>query len=357
MLDPIAQTHERENREHAGRITWVPVPAWWIPTWVTLVGEGDPLDLLQVAILALVRIGRTNAASLADDLAVPPGLAQVVLEELAARALVATAMFQKRADQQILRVLQRIRPAYAAVLGSIESLLALADASPCPHLRSIERLRLGCDLTKDPEGHGICGQRPDHPCHLKGHSEQLKRYGHFGKVPTSLALAVREAGVTDLAALRGEVLQTHRDPVAAAWALHAALCRAWRVDQKIAAMFLSLVSNPDLCPGVRAPWSEGVDWTQYVVVDSNVDGFLHATGYPGPWTYEARRLFLRALAERVDLAGMKAGLHRFNPRLVQQALYLFMSRLNRRASGVDCSKAGLCARCRVELRGVCLLAR
>ncbi len=271
------------------------------------------------------------------------------------RILVATAMFQKRADQQILRVLQRIHPEDARVLGSMETLLALADNSPCPHLRSTEALRRGCDLTKDPGGRGICGQRPDAPCHLKRHTEQLKRYGHFGKVPTSIAFAVREAGAADLAALREKVLREHTDPIRAAWALHEALCGAWRVDQKIAAMFLSMVSNPDLSPAVVVPWIVGLDWTQYVVVDSNVDGFLRATGYPGPWTYDARRAFLMALAELVDLTGMRAGLSRYNPRLVQQALYLFMSRLNRRASGLDCEGEGRCDRCRAELRGVCVL--
>ena len=56
-------------------------------------------------------------------------------------------------------------------------------------------------------------------------------------------------------------------------ALERELSRAWRVNQKIASMFLSMVTNPDLSRGV-APWTRGIDWTYYVVVDSNVDLFL-----------------------------------------------------------------------------------
>ena len=271
------------------------------------------------------------------------------------KILVATAMFQKRSDQQILRVLRGIGEADAQELSSAPWLLAQARGSACPALESTDTLREQCDLAKDQQRRGTCGRSPGAACHLKRHTELLKRYGHFGKVPTSIALAVAEAGVNDLAELRARVLQDAAEPTEAAVMLQSALCKAWRVSEKISAMFLSLVCTPDLCPSVVPPWAEGVDWTQFVVVDSNVDLFLRATGYPGPWTYEARRMFLRTLARRVDLAAMKPGLRRFNPRLVQQALYLFMSASNRRVSRGDCSSGGAaaCRACRVELRKVC----
>lgn len=50
-------------------------------------------------------------------------------------------------------------------------------------------------------------------------------------------------------------------------------------------MFLSMVTNPDLSPGMTS-WRDGLDWTYYVVVDSNVDLFLASIGYRGGKSYD-----------------------------------------------------------------------
>jgi hypothetical protein len=269
------------------------------------------------------------------------------------RALVVTAMFQRRQDVQIMRILRGISPADAEELSDQRSLLQLAEGARCPHLRSNAALLERCDLGKDPvTKRGRCGARPRTPCHLKRHTELLKRYGHFGKVPTSIALAVREGG-GDLASLRRDAISGAETEAEAAARLEAALTDAWRVSRKIACMFLSAVTNPDLLPG--AAWGVGVDWRRYVVIDSNVDLFLEAIDYPGPWTYDARAEFVRALAQRVDLRSMDPGLREYNPRLVQQAMYLFMSGTNRKNLPSDCSKEGAvgCSRCKGALRTVC----
>jgi hypothetical protein len=271
------------------------------------------------------------------------------------RVLVATTMFQRRQDAQILRVLRGISREDAAELTDLDRLLALSDESPCPHLRDNAALIGACDLGKDPETkRGRCDQRPELRCHLKRHTVVLKRYGHFGKVPTSAALALRDRGARDLAALRDAVLLEHASPGDRAEALIRELSRSWRVSVKIASMFLSAISNPDLSPGL-APWSDGIDWTRYVVVDSNVDLFLKQTGYRGPWTYEARRALVQRIASRVDLTALRPGLHRYNPRIVQQAIYVFMSASNRRASRVDCLHAqpSACADCPRAIRRAC----
>jgi len=75
------------------------------------------------------------------------------------------------------------------------------------------------------------------------------------------------------------------------------------VNQKIASMFLSGVTNPDLSDGT-APWARGVDWTYFVVVDSNVDLFLASIGYGGGLSYDARREFIRAIAQHIDLSAL-----------------------------------------------------
>jgi hypothetical protein len=262
------------------------------------------------------------------------------------RLLVTVAMFQRRQDLQILRILRSLSDADAAEISSMSMLLRFVDEGRCPHMRSVESVTEDCDLAKDDLKRGCCQKNPSFGCHMKRHTVLLRRYGHFGKVPTSIALMVREAGGGDLNGLRKRVLAEVKDPLARAVALETALSRAWRISQKIASMFLSCVTNPALSPGA-APWSEGVDWTYFVVVDSNVDLFLGSIGYRGAGTYASRRAFVRALAERIDLRELSPTLDSYNPRLVQQAMYLFMSASNRRAAQDDCGNlaAPPCAEC------------
>ena len=105
--------------------------------------------------------------------------------------LVATTMFQRRQDLQIMRVLRGISAQEAAVLTSSAGLLAAADACGCDAARALDRLLGQCDLRKDEDGQGACSYSPDTVCAPKRHAVLLKRYGHFGKVPTSLALTLR----------------------------------------------------------------------------------------------------------------------------------------------------------------------
>jgi len=250
--------------------------------------------------------------------------------------LVATTMFQRRQDLQIMRVLRGISAQDAHALANSARLLAAADACGCDAARDLDRLLGQCDLRKDDSGEGACFYSPDTACAPKRHAVLLKRYGHFGKVPTSLALILRAEGVSDLAHLRRRCIAESATSAAAALALETALCRSWRVSDKIAAMYLSMLSNPDLWPA-KAPWSDGLDWRRWVVIDSNVDLFLASIGYAGPKTYAARRAFLVSLSARIDLSELKPGLCRNNPRIVQQAAYLFMSVTNRRALARDLS--------------------
>ncbi len=271
------------------------------------------------------------------------------------RVLITTAMFQRQRDAQVLRILRGVPSSDARRICSQRSLLRLARLSPCECMRTSDALKTHCDLSKDPSTKlGVCTQNRDLECHLKRDTEVLRRYGYFGKVPTSIAFAVSESGGRDLRELREHVLRQATSPRDAAVRLEAALCRAFRVEKKIANMFLSVVSNPDLCGG-EAPWSDGVDWSWFVVVDSNVDLFLKEIGFSGPWTYETRRRFVRSLGRKVDLSAFDNDLRPFNPRLVQQALYSFMSKSNRTLSQRDCSNEGaaVCGACSRLLRSLC----
>jgi hypothetical protein len=274
------------------------------------------------------------------------------------RLLVATTMFQRRQDQQILRILRATPLAAVQDLSDPRLLLAGAELSGCPALASNDALLGTCDLTKDATTKlGVCTHRPTIPCRPKEHTVWLKRYGHFGKVPTSAALVVRESGAGDLRGLYERTLRVHRTRGQRSAALEAELSRAWRINQKIACMFLSAISNPDLARGL-APWAEGLDWRQFVVIDSNVDLFLKAVGYRGGSSYDARRAFIRSLAGEIDLRAEGGRTHADNPRIVQQAMFVFMSEANRRASLNDCSHARplSCRRCPENLSRRCSLA-
>ncbi|MCA9626629.1 MAG: hypothetical protein KC766_03135 [Myxococcales bacterium] len=275
------------------------------------------------------------------------------------KVLIATAMFQRLRDALVMRLLRELPARTAREIGSMHRLAALSEASSCPHLKSNEALLTSCDLSKHPETkRGTCGEYPELPCHLKKHTEALRRYGHFGKVPTSAALALRDGGQRSLPQLYERTVASSHSAKEAAVALERALSRSWRVSQKIASMFLSAVANPDLGDS-NAPWSAGVDWNHFVVIDSNVALYLETVGYQGARTYDARREFVQALASRIDLETMLPGLCSTNARLVQQALYLFMSQSNRKSLPYDCCQRQewACPTCPSELRIMCSLRK
>lgn len=270
------------------------------------------------------------------------------------RLFVSAAMFQRLRDAIVMQTLRGIPPDDAHELTSLQALLELVDDAACEHARSNAALQRTCDLTKDAAGRATCDIGPHIPCHLKRHSMLLRRYGHFGKVPSSAALMVREAGAGNLVALKDEVVAgAAGDATLAAVRLEEAISRTWRIASKIAAMFLSLVTAPGMGFG-NVPWSTGIDWTRYVVIDRNVDLFLESLGYAGSGTYDARRDAVLELARHVDVSHYRPDLPAYHPRLVQQAMFMFMSKSNRKLAPIDCSHHGrLCGLCPTELRHRC----
>lgn len=274
------------------------------------------------------------------------------------RLLVAVAMFQRRQDNQITRILRGMTTADAAELSSLPALLSLADGCGCEHARSLDGILTRCDLTKTPRTRrGTCRANPRVACHMKRHTVLLRRYGHFGKVPSSIALTVRESGASDIAEMLAHASRAASGPEARARAMVDALSRAWRVSEKISSMFLSMVWNPDITPGATA--RRDLDWRHFIVIDSNTDLFLAAIQYQGARSYEARRRFIRALSARIDLKRMRPTLRRDNPRIIQQAMYLFMSVTNRRSIVGDCMHLGpaACAECPTTLSRLCPVRR
>jgi hypothetical protein len=60
--------------------------------------------------------------------------------------------------------------------------------------------------------------------------------------------------VGGLRALHAKILREIASPHQRAVNLELALMRIWRVSDKLAAMYLSALTNPDLSPGL-APWT------------------------------------------------------------------------------------------------------
>jgi len=184
----------------------------------------------------------------------------------------------------------------------------------------------------------------------------LAKHTDFGKMPTSAALVVREAGAADLSAAFRKIINEARGPRARARAMEELVCRVWHVHQKLAAMYLALLTNPDPHLGFGT-FTDGIDWRHFVVVDSNVTNFLEWIGYRGYSTYDARRAFVRALAAEIDLGRLDAMFSGTNPRLTQQAFYIFASATNRRAIDRDCSHLGptACVACPRPVATLCPL--
>ncbi|KAF5052607.1 hypothetical protein DSECCO2_407100 [anaerobic digester metagenome] len=255
------------------------------------------------------------------------------------KLLVTMTMFQRRSDLQIMRVLRGISADDVNEMTNSETLLRLVDTTDCPYISDFQNLKNHCDLNKDPlTKFGFCKARHETPCHLKRHTQILKRYGHFGKVPTSAALTLRSLESNSLSEFKRNVFAKIADPLQRAIALEQGLSRIWRVGEKIVAMFLSAVTNSSLS-GSLSPWSEGVDSNYFLVIDSNVTLFLKSIGYSGSMTYAARRQFVYDLASRVNYGKYKQDFEHYNLTIVQQALFMFMSESNRRNSQRDCSHA------------------
>lgn len=267
------------------------------------------------------------------------------------RVLVATTLFQRRQDVQVMRILKGITKEQVELLTSKEKLLSLAEELPCQHIKSNQALLELCGLDKTSKGVGCCAQNKNLDCHLKKHTMWLKRYGHFGKVPTSLAMVLKEGNWENLNELYQMALKSSPTRRGRAKLLEQHLSLAWRVNQKIASMFLSMLTNPALLE--KPPWIKSIDWSYFIVIDSNIDIFLKSIKYNGGSSYDARRDFIAALARRIKLQLPGGEPVSGNPRIVQQALYLFTSSANRRALVGDCTRLDICTSCPRALASRC----
>jgi len=250
------------------------------------------------------------------------------------RLFVVLAMYQSRRDVDIMQRQRETPAGDVAKIASPKTLGRYIADGRCELLRSAEAFEAGCSVKRVfPSGRATCDHRPRSLCHVKDASRAIGRMGDFGKLPTSAWFQLGRGG--GLPAIYEETCAAEPDPAARATALVRRLASVHRVGRKLATMFVSTVSTPELAPGL-SPWAPAVLGSSLVVVDANLMAAVDRLnpGMPSK-TYGAYDAFIRHAADAVARS----------PRLVQQALYVYRSRSNRAARGDPCASARACPDC------------
>lgn len=256
--------------------------------------------------------------------------------------LVLMGLYQARRDVDIMGI-QRGMPARAArALTSTTRLRVLVTEGRCERLRDAADFDAGCDVRRDfHRGTATCHHRPRTRCHVKDATLAIRRMGDMGMLPTSAWLHIGPGG---LRRWFDEACTATPSPTERARVLATRLAAIHRIGPKLAAMYVSALSVPELTPGF-APWRPEIDGSRLVVVDANVGRVIdHLRRGRGPRTYDRMAAWLVAVADQIDLRRFRRDLPARSPRLVQQALYVFRSRSNR-ADRADPCAARPCRAC------------
>lgn len=243
------------------------------------------------------------------------------------RLLVLMGLYQSRRDVDVM-ALQRTMPVGAATaLVSPSRLHVLVDGTRCERLNNASDFDSGCDVRRDfVRGTANCSHRPRTRCHVKDATLAIRRMGDMGMLPTSAWLHLGPGG---LRRWFDEVCSATRSPTDRARLLVQRLATIHRIGPKLAAMYVSALSVPELTPGF-APWRPQIDGSRLVVVDANVGRVIDQLRRKrGARTYERMASWLIAVADQIDLKRLRRDLPSRSPRFVQQALYVFRSRSNR----------------------------
>jgi len=255
---------------------------------------------------------------------------------------VCLSMYQALRDVVIMNGQRALTPELAASVADLASVGRSATHHDCPALRSAEALEQTCDVSKA-GGSVDCGTQPGSACPVKSATRVFNRMGDMGKLPSSAWLRVWESG---LDSVLDTVCREEPCPKKRAERLVALFATICRVGRKISTLFVSALSTPALAPG-RTPWFPRIDGNHLVVVDTNVARVVDRLRPVGsPRTYGAREAWLREQAAAINLTEFRQELPRYSPRLLQEAIYAFGSKSNRRNAGDACADRDTpCARC------------
>lgn len=264
------------------------------------------------------------------------------------RLLIVLAMYQSRRDVDVMRRQREMPARDARVMASAAHLAQRVASGRCELLRDAALFDAKCSVRRVfPAGHATCDFRPRTPCHVKQTTMAIGRMGDLGKYPTSAWLHVGRGG--GLPAAYDAACRAHDDPGARASALVESIAGIYHVGRKLATMYVSALSTPELVPGLT-PWAPAVGGSSLVIVDANVARVVdRLTPAGSPKTYSAREAWVRRVAATIHLEDFDPSLPSCSPRFVQQALYSFRSRANRAARHDRCATARNCPDCVVEV--------
>lgn len=257
------------------------------------------------------------------------------------RLLVLLAMYQGRRDTLLMAHQRRMSRQSVALLTSRRALSRGVARSRCHWLRPGADFEHGCSVAK--VGAGVdCRERPGSACHVKETSVVLGRMGDMGKLPTSAWRLLGDG--SGFTRLLDQVLASAAEPGQRAQLAAERLSAVWRVGRKLATLYVSILSTPQLAPGL-SPWHPLLDGHALVVIDTNVQRLVDALRGAGTSrTYTAREAWIRSIAADIDLTQFSSAVPKYSPRLVQQAMYWFGSRSNRVAYADPCAVQG-CGDC------------
>ena len=108
-------------------------------------------------------------------------------EEALYKLLVLSTMFQRLRDQNVCSILRSLseEQVNSVTLPRLME-LSMRNAT-CEFCRNNEVLKGQCTVTKLGNSEPFCDQKNVVDCHIREHSLILRRYGHFGKIPTSIS--------------------------------------------------------------------------------------------------------------------------------------------------------------------------
>ena len=259
------------------------------------------------------------------------------------RLFVLLAMFQARRDVVIMQQQRSLEPKTVNMLSDLSFFQQSVAQHPCAAMGSAKTWDLGCNVFKAGKV-ADCLRHPGSLCHVKDATTAFNRMGDMGKLPTSAYLHFwKDGGIRNLLA---EITDNEASPNRRADLLVLKLSKSYRIGRKLATMFVSALSVPDLAEGYT-PWFPEFDGSELVVVDTNVARAVKKLQETDTsQTYEASTSWVHTLAELIDLRQFHPNVPEFSPRLVQQALYAFCSKSNRLAQHDPCSKLrGDCSAC------------
>lgn len=257
------------------------------------------------------------------------------------RLLITMASYQSRRDVDIMRIQRAMSHRNAVAMTSVRRLRVLVEESRCSLLRDADEFDRSCDVRRDlTRGVTTCDAHPRTPCHVKEATAAIGRMGDLGKLPTSAWLHLGPAGLHRWFV---EACLVENDPHRRAIHLVERVSGIYRIGTKLASMFVTGISVREL--GHGAPWSPEIDGSRIVVVDANVARAIRMwRRNRGAQTYDALATWLVLAADQIDLTALHCDLPRSSPRFIQQAIYLFRSRSNRKAHGDRCATTP-CADC------------